>query len=87
MVHHMVMARRQVLVQLDDELVERLDRIAVELGTSRSALVRAGALAFIDAAESEAADRALVEAYRAAPPDQALLAAARRLAARSGDRW
>ena len=29
------MGRREVLVQLDDELVERLDRLAAERGTNR----------------------------------------------------
>ena len=87
MVHHMVMARRQVLVQLDDELVERLDRLAAQRGTSRSALLRAGALAVIDAADESAADAKLAEAYRTMPPSPALLSSSRRLAASTGDPW
>jgi metal-responsive CopG/Arc/MetJ family transcriptional regulator len=43
----MVMARKQVLVQLDDELVARLDEVAARRGVSRSELVRRGALALI----------------------------------------
>lgn len=87
MVHHMVMARRQVLVQLDDELVEQLDRLAVQRGISRSALLRAGAMAVIDAAEESAADAELAEAYRTTPPSPALLNSSRRLAASTGDPW
>ncbi|NQY58197.1 MAG: ribbon-helix-helix protein, CopG family, partial [Ilumatobacteraceae bacterium] len=33
------MARREVLVQLDDDLVERLDALAADLGTNRSELM------------------------------------------------
>jgi len=40
MLYPMVMARKEVLVQLDDELVRRLDALAARLGTSRSELVR-----------------------------------------------
>src|SRR4051794_7390140 len=36
------MARREVLVQLDDDLVNRLDALAAELDTSRSELLRRG---------------------------------------------
>ena len=36
------MARREVLVQLDDDLVGRLDEIARVRGTNRSALLREG---------------------------------------------
>jgi metal-responsive CopG/Arc/MetJ family transcriptional regulator len=39
------MGRREVLVQLDDELVERRDRLAAEQGTNRSELLRRGAAA------------------------------------------
>ena len=47
--YHMVMARREVLVQLDDDLVDHLDRLAKTLGTNRSELLRRGAQAVIDA--------------------------------------
>ena len=47
--YHMVIARKQVLVQLDDALVEQLDRLARDLGTNRSELLRRGAQAVIDA--------------------------------------
>lgn len=37
------MARRQVLVQLDDATVDRLDVLAEQLSVSRSELLRRGA--------------------------------------------
>ena len=41
------MRRREVLVQLEDDLVERLDRLAEQEGTSRSDLLRRGATAVL----------------------------------------
>jgi len=87
MLYHMVMARKEVLVQLDDELVRRLDALADRLGTSRSELVRRGALAVLEAEELAAADRRLVEAYRAQPQDPAFVAAAARLAGETAPPW
>ena len=87
MVYHMVMARREVLVQLDDDLVERLDELAKRIEVSRSVLLRRGALAVIEADESARADERLVEAYREYPPDAALLEASRRLAAETAPEW
>jgi metal-responsive CopG/Arc/MetJ family transcriptional regulator len=83
----MVMGRREVLVQLDDELVERLDRLAQAAGTSRSDLLRRGASAVIEAAEQAEADQILQEAYRRVPQDPALVASARRLAAETTPEW
>lgn len=83
----MVMARRQVLVQLDDELVGRLDDIARSRGTNRSALLREGARAVIEADERLAADRRLVDAYRRLPEDPAFVESAARLAARTVPEW
>ena len=85
--YHMVMARREVLVQLDDDLVDRLDEIARTRGASRSALLREGARAVIDADERAAADRRLIEAYRRLPEDPALIESAARLAARTAPEW
>ncbi len=81
------MARRQVLVQLDDELIERLDRLARSEGTSRSDLLRRGASAVLEAADLLEADRALRDAYRRVPQDPVLVASARRLAARTAPEW
>ena len=83
----MVMARRQVLVQLDDELVEQLDNLATRLGTNRSDLIRRGAKAVIMAEDLAAADRELVVAYRRLPVDPALLQSSRRLAAETTPGW
>jgi len=61
------MARKQVLVQLDDALVEALDTRAQGTGVSRSELIRraiASHLRDLDWAEQ---DRAAVGSYRRAP--------------------
>jgi metal-responsive CopG/Arc/MetJ family transcriptional regulator len=81
------MGRRQVLVQLDDELVRRLDRLAAEQGTNRSDLLRRGASAVLEAADRAEADRQLQAAYRRVPQDPAVVAAAARLAARVAPEW
>jgi metal-responsive CopG/Arc/MetJ family transcriptional regulator len=83
----MVMSRKQVLVQLDDELVSRLDELAAAEGTNRSDLLRRGAVAVLEAADLTLADRELQEAYRNVPQEIALVKAARRLAARTVPEW
>jgi metal-responsive CopG/Arc/MetJ family transcriptional regulator len=80
-------ARKEVLVQLDDDLVERLDQLAAAEGTSRSDLLRRGATAVLEAADSLASDRELREAYRRVPQDPALIESARRLAAQTTPEW
>lgn len=87
MVYHMVMARREVLVQLDDDLVERLDEIASRTSVSRSELLRRAAIAVIEADEWAQADRRLVEGYTKYPPDPLLLRASERLAAETAPGW
>ena len=87
MQYHMNMARREVLVQLDDELIERLAEIADAEGTSRSELLRRGARAVIEAADLMAADAELMAAYRRQPQDEAFVEAATRLAARTAISW
>jgi metal-responsive CopG/Arc/MetJ family transcriptional regulator len=81
------MARREVLVQLDDDLVERLDELAVDLGTNRSELMRRGAHAVLEAEALATADRQLRSAYQRQPVDPALVQSARRLAARTAPAW
>lgn len=83
----MVMARREVLVQLEDDLVEQLDQIAEDQGTNRSELLRRGARAVIEAEDLAAADHRLVAAYRRQPPDPALVQSAARLAALTVPEW
>ena len=87
MPYHMIMARREVLVQLDDELIERLAAIADAEGTSRSALLRRGARAVIEATDLAAADAELIAAYRRQPQDPAFAQAAARLAAETTPPW
>ena len=81
------MARREVLVQLDDDLVKQLDAVAVRLGTNRSDLLRRGARAVIEAEGLAEADRELQEAYRRQPADPALVESAHRLAAETAPAW
>ncbi len=83
----MVMGRREVLVQLDDDLVARLDRLATDRGTNRSELLRRGALAVLEADSLQQADDALRVAYRRIPQDPELVEAAARLAAETAPRW
>lgn len=83
----MAMARREVLVQLDDELVRQLDELAASLGTNRSELLRRGAQAVIGAEEFAESDRQLVAAYERVPPDPAITQSARRLAAQTAPAW
>lgn len=87
MAYHMLMARREVLVQLDDDLVEHLDAVAKTLGTSRSELLRRGAQAIIDSEDMRVADRELATAYRRQPAEPALVRSAARLAARTVPNW
>ncbi len=87
MVYHMAMSRREVLVQLDDELVGRLDQIAKALGTSRSELLRRGARAVIEADSLRTADEELVAAYRRHPLDPELVQSAARLASLTIPEW
>lgn len=83
----MAMARREVLVQLDDDLVAQLDDLATKLGTNRSELLRRGATAVITADDLATADRKLVAAYQRQPADPALVQSARRLAAKTAPEW
>lgn len=87
MLYHMRMARKEVLVQLDDELVRRLDALAAKIGTSRSELLRRGAAAVLETSELAEADHALIDAYRRQPQDPAIVAAAARLAAQTAPKW
>jgi hypothetical protein len=80
-------ARREVLVQLDDDLVGRLDELARSRGTNRSELLRRGALAVLEAEDLRQADVVLQDAYRRQPQDPELVEAALRLAAVTVSEW
>ena len=81
------MARREVLVQLDDDLVSRLDHLASERGTSRSELLRNGAIAVLEAADLRRADDELQDAYRRTPQDPDIVQMATRLATATMPEW
>lgn len=87
MVYDMVMARKQVLVQLDDALVARLDELAARLAVSRSQLLREAAVAMLDRAWQDEAERATIAAYQRQPQDPAWVATATRLAAETAPEW
>lgn len=81
------MARREVIVQLDDKLVGALDRAAKQEGVSRSELIRRAALALLEARKIVKQERRLVEAYRRVPQDPVMIEAATRLAAETAPPW
>jgi predicted transcriptional regulator len=87
MVYHMVVARKQVLVQLDDDLVARLDELASHLAVSRSQLLREAALAMLDRVWQEEAERATIAAYLKQPEDPGWVATTTRLAAETAPEW
>jgi metal-responsive CopG/Arc/MetJ family transcriptional regulator len=66
----MVMARRQTLVQLTDELLALLDERAARSGRSRSELIRAAIERELAADAESAIDAAIVEGYRRIPPQE-----------------
>lgn len=62
------MARRtQTMVQLNEDLLEQLDRRAAREGVSRSVLVRQAVEDFLVSDREMEIDRQLVEAYRRMP--------------------
>jgi Arc/MetJ-type ribon-helix-helix transcriptional regulator len=81
------MARKQVIVQLDDKLVAELDKAAKQDGVSRSELLRAAAAALLDARKVRSLEQRLVDAYREKPQDPALIETARRLGAETSPDW
>ena len=90
--YHMVMARKQVLMQLDDDLVGRLDELVRQTGRNRSDLAREALRDLLDRFSEEAIDRQYLEALQRSAPDPALARlgdwaandAARRLNERDG---
>jgi metal-responsive CopG/Arc/MetJ family transcriptional regulator len=80
-------ARKQVIVQLDDKIVAELDKAAKQDGVSRSELLRSAAIALLEARKVSRLERRLVDAYREMPQDPVLVEAARRLAAETAPDW
>jgi metal-responsive CopG/Arc/MetJ family transcriptional regulator len=65
----MVMARTQTLVQLSDELLERLDAYRAREGRSRSEVVREAIERYLQADREAEIDRLLVDGYTRQPPE------------------
>ncbi len=63
------MARRQVLVQLDDAQVAALDRLAIASDDSRSELIRRAIDRYVEAVGEAVADIRYAEAYERVPED------------------
>ena len=61
-------ARVQVLVQLDDELLSLLDERAAAAGVSRSEMVRRGVRAVLATDVESKLDEAIAEGYKRIPP-------------------
>jgi metal-responsive CopG/Arc/MetJ family transcriptional regulator len=75
------MARRQVLVQLDDDLIARLDAAADALERNRSELIREALGAYLDAGREAAWDARTIRAYLEVAEDPADIEAFARVAA------
>ena len=65
----MAMARAQTLVQLSDELLERLDARRAREGRSRSEVIREAIELYLAADREAEIDRLIVEAYTRRPPE------------------
>lgn len=67
---HMVMARRQTLIQLDDARLAALDQRAAVSGRSRSDLVREAVDLLLGTGDAAAIDAAIVAGYERQPPPE-----------------
>lgn len=72
------MARTQTLVQLNEELLGRLDERAAREGRSRSALIRDAIEAFLFDEEQARIDREIREGYERIPETEEEMASAYR---------
>jgi metal-responsive CopG/Arc/MetJ family transcriptional regulator len=70
----MAIARKQTLVQLSDELVGLLDKVAARRGISRSALIREAVETHLHYEREAEIDRQIVEAYTRMPQTEDELA-------------
>jgi metal-responsive CopG/Arc/MetJ family transcriptional regulator len=75
------MARKQVLVQLDDTQVGALDELASAADVNRSELIRRAIDLYLEAARERVEDLRYAEAYERTPEDLEELAAFRSIAA------
>ena len=81
------MARKQVLVQLDDSLVAGLDEVAKLFGVSRSEILRRSAYRYLESMTEEEADRRSIDSYKRFPEDPADNEVFARLAAETMTEW
>jgi metal-responsive CopG/Arc/MetJ family transcriptional regulator len=65
----MAVARTQTLVQLSDELLERLDSYRAREGRSRSEVVRDAIERYLAGDREAEIDRLIVDAYARQPPE------------------
>ena len=65
----MAMARTQTLVQLSDDLLERLDSYRAREGRSRSEVVREAIEQYLASDLEAEIDRLVVDAYTRQPPE------------------
>lgn len=77
------MARKQVLVQLDDAQVAALDRLATAADDSRSELIRRAIDLYVEAVGESVADVRYAEAYARVPEELEEFAGLRALGAKA----
>jgi Arc/MetJ-type ribon-helix-helix transcriptional regulator len=68
----MRVGRREVLVQLSDELVARVDAQAARSRRSRSSLIREAIERYVEPDPAATADALIVDGYTRIPPDEDL---------------
>lgn len=66
--YHMLMSRRETLVQLTDQLVVKIDSLAASRELSRSELIRQVLAAFVEREDHEEKVRRDIEGYTKFPP-------------------
>ena len=81
------MARKQVLVQLDDDLIARLDRDAKRSKVSRSELIRNVLNAWFQARETARLEWQYAEGYRRMPETAEERAVSEALARIAAESW
>ena len=74
--YHMVIARRQTLVQFTEGLLATLDEFAAAAGRSRSEVIREAVEQYLRDAREGEIDRAIAAGYERVPPPDAVQAAA-----------
>jgi metal-responsive CopG/Arc/MetJ family transcriptional regulator len=76
--YHMPMSRTQTLVQLNEDLLRRLDERAAREGRSRSALIRDAIKGYLSDEENARIDREIREGYERLPTTEGELREAER---------